>query len=657
VFPGIEAGKDCHHFASTHTSEIEVGKVYTGKVVSVTAFGAFMEVLPGKDGLIHVSELAEGRTENVEEVVRMGEVITAKCLGVDESGRVKMSRRAWLRDQKADQIKTVGVPAEARQPAKSGVTRFTMIGIVIVTFLFLFWWLNRDSDKKAGSVSSSSISESHNAELKQTKQSATNTDSLNTTSKNTPFSPGLATDSNAVKIEPETFRKSPNSNNNLGIIESPGNAKLIIGKWLERKYVTFYPDGTWTLQRNEEAPIEHEGRQWTLSGDKLTRTWPGGSIIERIDSLDRSEMKLSDEEGNVTLYQWVSAIPETKPLSDLRTPKALSSSVVGAANAGFSQSVPSEALGQVSAGAMPGERFPQTRLRVLNSVDIERISDADLRYAINEMFARHGASFGKDEVRRQFEPLSWYSEQKDLGFDEIENKRFSNIERSNLKLLGAIRDRVVPASLVDFNGKSAGKLNGVSFLDDGKQKGYVFRREKESRVSFSLSEGFPREGTIEFRILVRNGYGYADGALDPARKEALVFTTVGPDTWYPGAVWLTVCDNGSIKFATATGFGGERPNSDLVVNGTGFSFGEWHSIGISFGHTGRTINVDGRVVAKDDLSQALSTGGTLKGIVDQITIGEFKSSAWRNNQHDSGFEGLIERVRISKKQSDWVICK
>jgi polyribonucleotide nucleotidyltransferase len=81
--------------------EIEVGKVYTGKVVSITAFGAFMEVLPGKDGLIHVSELAEGRTEKVEDVVKKGDVVTAKCLGVDEKGRVKMSRRAWLREQKA----------------------------------------------------------------------------------------------------------------------------------------------------------------------------------------------------------------------------------------------------------------------------------------------------------------------------------------------------------------------------------------------------------------------------------------------------------------------------------------------------------------------------------------------------------------------------
>ncbi len=91
-------------------AEIEVGAVYTGPVVSVTNFGAFMEVLPGKDGLIHVSELQEGRTEQVEDVVKKGDIVTAKCIGVDEKGRVKMSRRAYLRDQKAEQAEQ---PAEA----------------------------------------------------------------------------------------------------------------------------------------------------------------------------------------------------------------------------------------------------------------------------------------------------------------------------------------------------------------------------------------------------------------------------------------------------------------------------------------------------------------------------------------------------------------
>ncbi len=81
-------------------AEIEVGQTYTGKIVSITNFGAFMEVLPGKDGLIHVSELAEGRTERVEDVVKKGDVVTAKCIGVDDRGKVKMSLRAALREQK-----------------------------------------------------------------------------------------------------------------------------------------------------------------------------------------------------------------------------------------------------------------------------------------------------------------------------------------------------------------------------------------------------------------------------------------------------------------------------------------------------------------------------------------------------------------------------
>ena len=96
--------------------EIEVGKTYTGRVVSITQFGAFMEVLPGKDGLVHVSELAEGRVENVEDVVKKGDMLTAKCLGVDEKGRVKMSRRAWIRDEKAREAQANGAVEEVTTP-------------------------------------------------------------------------------------------------------------------------------------------------------------------------------------------------------------------------------------------------------------------------------------------------------------------------------------------------------------------------------------------------------------------------------------------------------------------------------------------------------------------------------------------------------------
>ncbi|MEM7699075.1 MAG: polyribonucleotide nucleotidyltransferase [Verrucomicrobiota bacterium] len=84
------------------TAEIEVGELYEGKVVSTTNFGAFIEVLPGKDGMIHISELADFRVNKVEDVVKVGDVVWAKCIGIDERGRVKMSRKAAMAERGAE---------------------------------------------------------------------------------------------------------------------------------------------------------------------------------------------------------------------------------------------------------------------------------------------------------------------------------------------------------------------------------------------------------------------------------------------------------------------------------------------------------------------------------------------------------------------------
>ena len=83
------------------TAEAEIGKIYRGKVVTIKEFGAFVEFLPGKDGLVHISELANFRVKQTEDIVKMGDEIWVKCLGVDEKGRVKLSRRAAMaeRDQ------------------------------------------------------------------------------------------------------------------------------------------------------------------------------------------------------------------------------------------------------------------------------------------------------------------------------------------------------------------------------------------------------------------------------------------------------------------------------------------------------------------------------------------------------------------------------
>jgi polyribonucleotide nucleotidyltransferase len=81
------------------TAEAEIGKIYKGRVVTVKEFGAFVEFLPGKDGLVHISELANFRVKNTEDIVKVGDEITVKCLGVDEKGRVRLSRKAAMEDR------------------------------------------------------------------------------------------------------------------------------------------------------------------------------------------------------------------------------------------------------------------------------------------------------------------------------------------------------------------------------------------------------------------------------------------------------------------------------------------------------------------------------------------------------------------------------
>ena len=81
------------------TREITVGEIYQGTVVSIKEFGAFVEVLPGKDGLVHISELADFRVNKVQDVVKSGDSIWVKCIGVDDKGRVKLSRKAAMKER------------------------------------------------------------------------------------------------------------------------------------------------------------------------------------------------------------------------------------------------------------------------------------------------------------------------------------------------------------------------------------------------------------------------------------------------------------------------------------------------------------------------------------------------------------------------------
>jgi len=92
------------------TKEIEIGTTYQGRVVSTKEFGAFVEVLPGKEGLVHISELADFRVKRTEDVVKAGDTIWVKCIGIDDKGRVKLSRKAALKERAE---KETGQPAPA----------------------------------------------------------------------------------------------------------------------------------------------------------------------------------------------------------------------------------------------------------------------------------------------------------------------------------------------------------------------------------------------------------------------------------------------------------------------------------------------------------------------------------------------------------------
>lgn len=93
--------------------DIEEGQVYRGKVVSIKEFGVFVECLPGKEGLVHVSELADFKVGDPADICKIGDEIIVKCIGVDDKGRVRLSRRAVICDAK-------GVPYEPTSPKPSG---------------------------------------------------------------------------------------------------------------------------------------------------------------------------------------------------------------------------------------------------------------------------------------------------------------------------------------------------------------------------------------------------------------------------------------------------------------------------------------------------------------------------------------------------------
>lgn len=95
-----EGAKEALARVEALTASVEVGRIYHGRVTSVKDFGAFIEILPGKDGLCHISELAEGYVASVGDVCKVGDKLDVKVISIDEQDRVKLSRKAVLAEEK-----------------------------------------------------------------------------------------------------------------------------------------------------------------------------------------------------------------------------------------------------------------------------------------------------------------------------------------------------------------------------------------------------------------------------------------------------------------------------------------------------------------------------------------------------------------------------
>ncbi len=90
------------------TAEVEIGKTYNGKATSIVPFGIFVEILPGKEGLCHISEFDTSRIENLADHIKVGDPITVKVLDINERGQIKLSRKATLEKQREGERERVG---------------------------------------------------------------------------------------------------------------------------------------------------------------------------------------------------------------------------------------------------------------------------------------------------------------------------------------------------------------------------------------------------------------------------------------------------------------------------------------------------------------------------------------------------------------------
>jgi polyribonucleotide nucleotidyltransferase len=114
--PSQEAADKAIEKIESLTREVEVGGIYTGKVTRLTNFGAFVEILPGKEGLVHISELADYHVAKVEDVVKVDDEVMVKVIEIDHLGRINLSRRAVFSDKPSARTGIAAESSETRRP-------------------------------------------------------------------------------------------------------------------------------------------------------------------------------------------------------------------------------------------------------------------------------------------------------------------------------------------------------------------------------------------------------------------------------------------------------------------------------------------------------------------------------------------------------------
>jgi polyribonucleotide nucleotidyltransferase len=92
--PDMEAVKKAEQMIKDLTAEPEVGKTYSGKVVRIEDYGAFVKIMPNADGLLHISEIANFRVKNVRDEIKMGQTLNVKVISIDENNKVRLSKKA-----------------------------------------------------------------------------------------------------------------------------------------------------------------------------------------------------------------------------------------------------------------------------------------------------------------------------------------------------------------------------------------------------------------------------------------------------------------------------------------------------------------------------------------------------------------------------------